>query len=85
VDVKEMERAVWFGFALPSVTKETERALETLGDEVGRGETREKSSHALDITPNDGEISVLQLHAVYLIGRVFNGCTPISVDYYSVD
>jgi len=47
--VKETERAVWFGFALPSVTKETERALKTLGDMIERGEKREKSSHALDV------------------------------------
>lgn len=37
VEVKETERAVWFGFALAlPVTKETERALETLGDVGGR-------------------------------------------------
>lgn len=33
VGVKETER-VWFGFALPSVTKETECALETPRDEM---------------------------------------------------
>jgi len=78
-----MGRTVRFGFALPSVTKETERALETLSDEVGRGEKREKSSRALDMMPNDGEISVLRLHAAYLIGRY--RYTLISIDYYSVD
>lgn len=56
----EPVHTVRFGFALPTVTKETERALETPRDVVGRG----KNVKSRDRMLNDKKISVLQLTAV---------------------